>query len=77
MNSWSRSLARAGATLACAGGMLSWGGVALAAGPLGAEGSEIRTSDYTVDLYQGPVTASSRVIGLGGAYVSIAEGVEG
>ncbi|MEZ4373624.1 MAG: hypothetical protein R3B07_22575 [Polyangiaceae bacterium] len=77
MSSWSRSLARAGATLACAGGMLSWGGVALAAGPLGDEGSEIRTSDYTVDLYQGPVTASSRVIGLGGAYVSIAEGVEG
>ncbi len=54
-----------------------WSTAAHAAGPLGSEGSEIRTSEYTVDLYQGPVTASSRVIGLGGAYVGIAEGVDG
>ncbi|MCA9642753.1 MAG: hypothetical protein KC492_18780, partial [Myxococcales bacterium] len=77
MNSWRRSLARAGAILAATCSALSRASVALAAGPLGEEGSEIRTSEYTVDLYQGPVTASSRVIGLGGAYVSIAEGVEG
>ncbi|MBX3184911.1 MAG: hypothetical protein KF915_19975 [Polyangiaceae bacterium] len=50
---------------------------ARAAGPLGAEGAPIRTSDYTVDLYQGPVTVSTRVIGLSGAYTAIAEGVDG
>lgn len=30
-----------------------------------------------VDFYQGPVVSSSRVMGLGGAYVSIAEGADG
>ena len=59
---------------ACA---LLWAAAARAAGPLGTDGGDIRTSDYSVDLYQGPVTSSSRVIGLGGAYVGIAEGVEG
>jgi hypothetical protein len=44
---------------------------------LGANGSDITTSRYSVDLYQGPVLASTRVIGMGGAYVAIAEGVEG
>lgn len=34
-------------------------------------------SQYAVDLYQGPVTTSTRVIGLGGAYDAIAEGSEG
>ncbi len=44
---------------------------------LGANGAPIATSNYTVDLYQGPVLASTRLIGLAGAYVAIAEGVEG
>jgi hypothetical protein len=30
-----------------------------------------------VDFYQGPVVSASRVMGLGGAYVSIAEGADG
>lgn len=59
--------------LAC----LAWGLAARAAGPLGPNGSPLRTSQYTVDLTQGPVLASSRVTGLAGAYVAIAEGVEG
>ncbi len=44
---------------------------------LGPNGSLIRTSRYSVDLHQGVVLASTRLIGLGGAYVAIAEGVEG
>ncbi len=48
-----------------------------AAGPLSAEGTPIRTSAYTVDLYQGPVIVSTRVMGLSGAYSAIAEGVDG
>ncbi len=44
---------------------------------LGVNGTPIQTSRYAVDLYQGPVLASTRVIGMGGAYVAIAEGVEG
>ncbi|HEY5956812.1 MAG TPA: hypothetical protein VIV60_09680, partial [Polyangiaceae bacterium] len=44
---------------------------------LRANGNPIRTSQYAIDLYQGTVLASTRVIGMGGAYVAIAEGVEG
>lgn len=50
---------------------------ALADGPLGANGAPIRTSDYAVDLSGGPVLAGSRALGLAGAYVAIAEGVDG
>lgn len=50
---------------------------ATAAGPLGPNGSPIATSDYAVDLFQGPLFAGSRVTGLGGAYVAIAEDVDG
>ena len=48
-----------------------------AAGPLGRDGTPIRTSSYTVDLTQTPVLASARVTGLAGAYVAIAEGIDG
>lgn len=48
-----------------------------AAGPLGGDGSPIRTSSYGVDLTQTPVLAGSRVTGLAGAYVAIAEGTDG
>lgn len=44
---------------------------------LGDEGAPIATSRYTLDLYRGPVLAGSRVVGLGGAYAPIAEGVAG
>ncbi|MET0594341.1 MAG: hypothetical protein ABW133_16685, partial [Polyangiaceae bacterium] len=37
----------------------------------------IRTSQYALDLFTGPVFAGSRVTGLAGAYVAIAEDVDG
>lgn len=52
-------------------------GPAAAGGPLGAQGSDIQTSAYTLDLFQGPVLASARVVGLAGAYTALAEGAEG
>jgi hypothetical protein len=42
-----------------------------------AEGEPILTNDYGIDLYQGPVLSANRVIGLAGAFVAIADGVEG
>ncbi len=44
---------------------------------LPADGQPIRNNNYGIDLFQGPVLASTRVIGLAGAYVAIGEGVEG
>jgi hypothetical protein len=52
-------------------------GQALAAGPLAGNGQRIATSSYSIDLYQGSVSAGNRVMGLGGAYVAIAEDVDG
>lgn len=49
----------------------------LARAQLGSNGSAIRSSQYAVDLFQGPVTASTRVVGMGGAYDAIAESSEG
>ena len=68
-----RRLAAAGtfAALALVGGSVR------AAGPLGPEGSPITTSDYRIDLSRGVVLAGTRVLGLAGAYVAIAEGVDG
>lgn len=37
----------------------------------------LRTSRYAVDMFQGPVLTSTRVNALSGAYVAIAEGVDG
>lgn len=51
--------------------------VRLAPAQLARNGAPIQTSHYAVDLFQGPVLASTRVIGMGGAYVAIAERVEG
>src|SRR6478672_3195507 len=56
---------------------VAWPSVARADGPLGARGTPIQTSDYTLDLFQGPVLASSRVTAMGGAYAGLAEGAEG
>jgi len=50
---------------------------AAADGALGPNGSEIQTSNYALDLFHGPVFAGTRVTGLGGAYVAIAEDVDG
>jgi len=50
---------------------------ATAGGALGSNGSQIHTSNYALDLFHGPVFAGTRVTGLGGAYVAIAEDVDG
>jgi hypothetical protein len=46
-------------------------------GPVGENGTPIQTSAYAIDLFRGPVFAGSRVTGLAGAYVAIAEDVDG
>ena len=63
--------------LFAAGVVLVCGREAAAGGPLGPQGSRIQTSQYTVDLFQGPVLATTRITALGGAYTAIAEGTEG
>jgi len=50
---------------------------AAAGGALGGNGTQIETSSYALDLFHGPVFAGTRVTGLGGAYVAIAEDVDG
>lgn len=65
---------RRAALLGC---LLALSPPARADGPLGPNGAAIRTSDYSVDLAGGPVLAGSRALGLAGAYVAIAEGVDG
>lgn len=40
-------------------------------------GDPIQTSDYSVDLFQGPTLASARITAMGGAYTGLAEGAEG
>jgi hypothetical protein len=56
---------------------LSLARAAQAGGPLGPDGSAIRTSRYGVDLTQTPIMAGARATGLAGAYVAIAEGIDG
>ncbi len=56
--------------------LLARAGEAAAAGPLGAQGTPIDTSSYSVDLFQGPLAASNRVTGLAGAVAPIAEGID-
>lgn len=41
------------------------------------EGPPITDNQYSVDLGMGPVVGSSRMVGLGGAYVGVAEGADG
>jgi hypothetical protein len=48
-----------------------------AAQPLGADSEPIGTNSYAIDLSQGVVLASSRVLGLAGAFVAMAEGADG
>ena len=71
-----RALA-AGLLLCLATAATAFPRAAFAGGPLGAQGTPIQTSNYTLDLFQGPVLASSRVTGMGGAYSGLADGAEG
>ena len=66
------SVARAAAGGALALAVLFASRHAHAGGPIGGNGQPITTSEYSLDLYQGPLFAGSRVTGLGGAYVAIA-----
>jgi hypothetical protein len=68
---------RAKALLLAAAWVTTHSSVALAAGPLGPQGSRIETSNYGVDLFQGPVLASTRITALGGSFTAIAEGPDG
>jgi len=52
-------------------------GPARAGGPLGENGEPIQTSRYSIDFFEGPVYSGARVVGLGGAYVAVAEDVDG
>ena len=45
--------------------------------PLAAEGEPIKTNQYAIDLTQGPVFAGSRVVGLAGTFVAMADGTDG
>src|SRR3569832_453058 len=60
-----------------AGVLLGVEGFALAGGSLAANGQQITTSHYGIDLFQGPIYAGSRVTALGGAYVAVAWDVDG
>jgi hypothetical protein len=50
---------------------------AFGAGRIGLNGQPIQTSQYSIDLHQGAVVSGNRVMGLGGAYVALAEDVDG
>jgi hypothetical protein len=60
--------------LSLAGTLLS---TAAWADPLPPDGEPITTSEYTLDMFQGPVLASGRTTALAGSTVAIAEGVDG
>ncbi len=51
--------------------------LALPASAAAAEPVPIVDNDWTLGLHQGPVVGSVRVVGLGGSYVGVGEGVEG
>ncbi|RKH62936.1 hypothetical protein [Corallococcus llansteffanensis] len=52
--------------------------VVLASSPVAlADNPPLTSSNYAIDVFQGPVLAPVRVTGLAGAYAPIAEGVEG
>jgi hypothetical protein len=44
---------------------------------LGPDGSPIDTSNYTIDIYEGPILDSSRNTGLAGSYAALTTGVNG
>lgn len=63
--------------VAVAAALAAYARPARAGGPIGPNGAPITTSAYAVDLSEGPVLAGTRVVGLAGAYVAIAEGTDG
>ena len=56
-------------------GLVTLAAMTRAQAQLPPEGQPIRTNRYSIDLFQGPVLASTRVTGLAGAFVAMAEGV--
>ena len=65
------------AHIACvAGFVVLYAAEARADGPLGGPGAPITTSQYNVDLFQGPVLATTRIMSMGGAYTAVAEGAD-
>lgn len=54
-----------------------WSSHAQSAGPLGSNGSPIGTSNYRLEIAQGPVLSSARIVGLAGAYSALGEGADG
>lgn len=61
---------------ACAAGMAcaAW---LVAAGAAAQEAEPLTSNDYTIDLVQTPVLGSGRIVGLGGAYTALADGIDG
>lgn len=53
------------------------GGAAVPSRARAADAPGITSNNYTLQIYQGPVTTATRVIGLGGAYAALAEYAEG
>ncbi|MCS6798731.1 MAG: hypothetical protein NZ898_09390 [Myxococcota bacterium] len=53
--------------------------VAASATPLAgsARAQALERNDFVIDLFQGPVLGSSRIVGMGGAHAGIAEGIDG
>ena len=51
--------------------------VALQLAPAAARAQALKDNRYAIDLFQGPVLAPSDVIGIGGAYAGVAEGIAG
>ena len=72
-----RARSRQPSSLVVAAAALASSLVTAPARALPPDGQRIDTSDYTLDLYQGPVLAGTRVVGLAGAYEAIAEGIAG
>lgn len=68
---------RAAAPALIAISSLGWSRHANAGGPITTNGTPIQTSEYAIDMFHGPVFAGSRVTGLAGSYVAIAEDVDG
>lgn len=60
-----------------AAALLATLGLASPARALAPDGAAIDSSDYTLDFYEGPILASSRIIGLGGSFAPLTEGVVG
>jgi hypothetical protein len=43
----------------------------------GVASAQLKTNDYNIDLFTGPVLGPGRIVGMGGAHVAIASGIDG